>query len=121
MKKRDVRVATCDCNVIHTKTVKKVAAGMPETESLFELAEFYRNFGDSTRIGILCALRISEMCVCDLCALLNMTQSAVSHQLRILKQARLVRSRRAGKNIYYALCDEHIEDILHLGMKHTKE
>lgn len=94
---------------------------MPQAETLFDVADFFRVFGDRTRIGILCALSRSEMCGCDICALLNMTQSAVSHQMRILKQARLVRYRREGKIVYFRLDDEHIDEILNLGIMHSSE
>jgi ArsR family transcriptional regulator len=113
--------AVCSCDVIHQDAVNKALKGMPATEVLFELAEFFRIFGDSTRVGILYALRNTEMCVCDISAVLNMTQSAVSHQLRLLKQARLVRNRRDGKIVYYQLDDEHIDEILNLGIEHTTE
>ncbi|MDD5672995.1 MAG: metalloregulator ArsR/SmtB family transcription factor [Chitinivibrionales bacterium] len=107
--------------VIHKSIVEKVRRGMPQPETVFDVADFFRVFGDSTRIGILYALSSAEMCGCDICALLNMTQSAVSHQLRILKQARLVRHRREGKIIYFRLDDEHINKILSLGIKHAAE
>jgi ArsR family transcriptional regulator, lead/cadmium/zinc/bismuth-responsive transcriptional repressor len=113
--------AVCDCTVIHKDVVKNVKKQMPQVELLLDVAEFFRIFGDSTRIGILYALKNAELCVCDICTLLNMTQSAVSHQLRILKQARLVRYRRDGKIVYYKLDDEHISDILNLGMNHAAE
>jgi ArsR family transcriptional regulator len=112
---------TCNCAVIHEDVVKSVLKEMPDEELLFEVAEFFRIFGDSTRIGILTALSKSEMCGCDLCAILGMTQSAISHQLRILKQARLVRSRKEGKMVYFSLDDEHISDVLKLGLKHISE
>ena len=120
-KNRELNPAFCDCTVIHEDTVQRVKKTMPESEKLFDLAEFFRILGDSTRIGILSALLKSEMCVCDISALLNMTQSAVSHQLRLLKQARLVRYRKAGKIVYYTLDDKHIEEILSMGFKHLSE
>ena len=120
-KNRELNSAFCDCTVIHEDTVQKVKKTMPESENLFDLAEFFSILGDSTRIGILSALLKSEMCVCDISALLNMTQSAVSHQLRLLKQARLVRYRKAGKIVYYTLDDKHIEEILLMGFKHLSE
>ena len=113
--------AACDCRTIHEDVVARVKLDMPRSETLFDAAEFFRVFGDSTRMGLLCALSRSEMCGCDLCSLLNMTQSAVSHQLRILKQARLVRYRREGKIIYFRLDDAHIDKILKLGIEHTTE
>jgi ArsR family transcriptional regulator, lead/cadmium/zinc/bismuth-responsive transcriptional repressor len=122
MKKRTTKTnAACDCNIIHKDIVACTKKKMPEREMVFEVAEFFRIFGDSTRVGILAALMASEMCGCDLCAVLNMTQSAVSHQLRILKQARLVRSRRDGKIVYFRLDDEHIGEILRVGMAHCSE
>ena len=90
-------------------------------EELQELAEFYKVFGDTTRIRILCTLRNSELCVCDLAENLNMTQSAISHQLRILKQMALVKNRRDGKTIFYSLADSHIEGILDMGLEHINE
>ncbi|ANX00672.1 transcriptional regulator [Thermoclostridium stercorarium subsp. leptospartum DSM 9219] len=111
----------CECNVIHEETVSYVRSRMPSDENLYDLAELFRVFGDTTRIKILCALAESEMCVCDIAALLNMTQSSISHQLRILKQARLVRYRREGKVVYYALDDEHVKQIFDLGLIHLNE
>jgi ArsR family transcriptional regulator, lead/cadmium/zinc/bismuth-responsive transcriptional repressor len=113
--------ATCDCTVIHKEIVACTKKKMPIVEKIFEAADFFKIFGDSTRLRILAALNISEMCGCDLCVILNMTQSAVSHQLRILKQARLVRSRRDGKIVYFRLDDEHIGEILRIGMAHCAE
>jgi ArsR family transcriptional regulator len=106
---------------IHPETIRKVAAEMPETGLLAELAEFYKLFGDGTRLRILAALGIAELCVCDLSALLDMKQPAVSHQLRVLKQGRVVRARREGKVVYYALNDEHIRHVLRVGWEHLGE
>ncbi|MGB9839529.1 ArsR/SmtB family transcription factor [Thermovenabulum sp.] len=111
----------CDCTVIHEDVVKKVGEAMPPEEELYDLAEFFKVFGDTTRIKILCALFSSEMCVCDIAALLNMSQSAVSHQLRVLKQARLVKYRREGKVVYYSLDDEHVKQVFDQGLLHIKE
>ncbi len=111
----------CDCNVIHEEVVKRVRAKMPEEETLYDLAEFFKVFGDSSRIKIIWALFEEEMCVCDIAYLLNMTQSAVSHQLRVLKQARLVKPRREGKNMFYSLDDEHIAAIFKEGLNHIAE
>jgi len=111
----------CSARVIHEEILRAVREKMPEDVSLYELADFFKIFGDSTRIGILWALSESEMCVCDICALLNMKQSAVSHQLKILKQGRIVRNRRDGKVIYYSLDDDHIRRVLNLGMQHIQE
>ena len=94
---------------------------MPEEEKIKELAEFYKVFGDATRVKILYVLLESEMCVCDLAALLKMTQSAISHQLRVLKQMKLVKNRREGKTVYYSLADGHIQNIISQGMEHIME
>ncbi|HHT88080.1 MAG TPA: winged helix-turn-helix transcriptional regulator [Clostridiales bacterium] len=112
---------SCDCEVIHEEVVNKVKARMPEEEILYELAEVFKVFGDSTRIRILWALDEAEMCVCDIAYLLNMTQSAISHQLRVLKQAKLVRNRKEGKVVYYSLDDEHVRMIFDQGLAHIKE
>jgi len=113
--------ASCDCRAIHAGPVRRVRRQLPDAETMFALADFFRVFGDSTRIGILWALSLSELCVCDLSVLLNMTQSAVSHQLCVLKQARLVRHRREGKVVLYSLDDEHIRAILAQGRSHVGE
>jgi transcriptional regulator, ArsR family len=94
---------------------------MPQEETLYDLAELFKMFGDTTRIRILWALDEAEMCVCDIAALLNMTQSAISHQLRILKQAKLVRNRKEGKVVYYSLDDEHVRLIFDQGLAHISE
>lgn len=112
---------SCSCNVIHEEIVNRVRCQMPEEEVLYDLAELFKVFGDTTRIKILCALFESEMCVCDIAFLLNMNQSAISHQLRVLKQARLVKYRKDGKVVYYSLDDEHIKQIFDLGLIHIKE
>lgn len=114
-------VERCDCNVIHEDVVAKVRGKMPEEEILYDLAELFKVFGDTTRIKILWALDEDEMCVCDIAYLLNMTQSAISHQLRVLKQAHLVKSRREGKVVYYSLADEHVKLILDQGLIHITE
>mgnify|MGYP001027154201 CR=1 FL=1 len=114
-------IVKCDCNVIHEGVVKSVKAKMPSDEELYELSDLFKVFGDSTRIKILCALFESEMCVCDISVLLNMTQSAISHQLRVLKQTRLVKYRREGKTIFYSLDDEHIKQIFDQGLSHINE
>jgi ArsR family transcriptional regulator len=106
---------------IHPETIRRVRAGMPDADRLAELSEFYKLFGDGTRLRILTALSIAELCVCDLSALLDMKQPAVSHQLRVLKQGRAVRARREGKVVYYALNDEHIRHVLRVGLEHLGE
>ena len=114
-------VEKCDCTVIHEETVNQVREKMPEEEILYDLAEIFKVFGDSTRIKILWALDEAEMCVCDIAVLLNMTQSAISHQLRVLKQANLVKSRKEGKVVYYSLVDEHVRQIFDQGLIHINE
>ena len=114
-------VETCAIKGIHRSTVRAVRRAMPEVVHLYDLADFFKLFGDSTRLGILWALSESEMCVCDICALLRMKQPAVSHQLKNLKQARIVKARRDGKVIYYSLDDDHIRKLLNLGMEHLQE
>ena len=111
----------CECNVIHADVIQKVKAIMPPVEELYELAEVFKVFGDTTRIRILWALFEAEMCVCDIAFLLNMSQSSISHQLRLLKQSRLVKFRRDGKTIYYSLDDEHVKVMFDQGLIHVKE
>jgi ArsR family transcriptional regulator len=111
----------CTIKGIHRDIIRSVRKAMPDPVHLYDLADLFKLFGDSTRLGILWALSESEMCVCDLCALLKMKQPAVSHQLRNLKQSRLVKARRDGKVVYYALDDEHIRTLLNHGMEHLRE
>lgn len=111
----------CDCTVIHEDVVKEVRRNMPDEEALLDLADLFKVFGDSTRVKIICALFQSEMCVCDIAALLGMTKSAISHQLRILKQSKLIRNRRDGKVVYYSLDDEHVKNIFDQGLAHVTE
>ena len=114
-------IEKCNCNIIHDDIVNRVKDLLPKEEILYDLAELFKVFGDSTRIKIICALFESEMCVCDLSALLGISQSAISHQLRTLKNARLVRYRRDGKVIYYSLDDDHIKHIFDEGLTHITE
>ncbi len=121
MSKRIAELDRCDCSVIHNDIVERVKNKMPQEELLYDLAELFKVFGDSTRTKILWALDEEEMCVCDIAYLLNMTQSAISHQLRVLKQAKLVKNRREGKIVFYSLDDEHIRQILEIGLIHIME
>jgi len=121
MAKRYNPIEKCDCEVIHENVVNEVKDKMPKEEILYDLAELFKVFGDSTRIKILWALDEAEMCVCDIAALLNMTQSAISHQLRVLKQANLVKNRREGKVVYYSLNDDHVKQIFNQGLDHIYE
>ena len=106
---------------LHPESIAHADGQLPNEEDLFALADFYKIFGDSTRIRILFVLYETELCVCDIAELLSMTVSAISHQLRVLKQARLVKFRRAGKTVYYSLADDHIHAILAQGMEHIRE
>ena len=114
-------IERCDCSVIHEDIVNQVRDRMPQEENLYDLAELFKVFGDSTRIRILWALNESEMCVCDIAVLLDMTQSAISHQLRVLKQTNLVKNRREGKVVYYSLVDDHVRKIFDQGLIHINE
>ncbi len=114
-------IESCSCTVIHEDVVNKVKSCIPKEEILYDLADLFKIFGDTTRIKILCALFQAEMCVCDIAALLGMTQSSISHQLRVLKQARLVKYRKAGKVVYYSLDDEHVKSIFDQGLIHINE
>ena len=116
-----MKIEACEGEVIHEETVKKVKATFPKDEMIFDLADFYKIFGDTTRVKILYALDKSELCVCDISALLGMSLSAVSHQLRALRESDLVRTKRDGKVIYYSLADEHVKSILECGIEHIKE
>ena len=111
----------CEVNVIHEDILARVREQMPAEEPVYEVSELFKVFGDSTRARIICALGIEEMCVCDLAALLNMTHSAVSHQLRLLKTARMVKYRKAGRVVYYSLDDAHIGEIFALAFTHVME
>ncbi len=111
----------CDCDVIHADVVDSVMKKMPEERELYDLSDFFKVLGDSTRVKIMWALDESEMCVCDIAVLLNMTKSAISHQLRSLKQANLVKHRKEGKIVFYSLADDHVKDIFEKGLEHIRE
>ena len=117
----DDTVECCDCNEVHEELLKIVNETMPEETELYDLAELFKVFGDSTRIRILFVLFEAEVCVCDLAKVLNMTQSAISHQLRILKQNKLVNSRREGKSVFYSPADGHVRTIIAQGREHIEE
>ena len=108
-------------SLAESEILKKLKNNPPPDEILYELAELFKVFGDSTRIRILFVLFEAEVCVCDLAEALNMTQSAISHQLRILKQSKLVKSRREGKSIFYSLADDHVRSIINQGLEHVEE
>lgn len=111
----------CECTVIHEEAVAAARRAMPRDETLLELADLFKMFADSTRVKIISALLHRELCVCDIAALLSMTKSAISHQLRLLRQTKLVRPRRDGKIVYYSLDDEHVATILAQGLNHVTE
>lgn len=117
----EMTVEMCETTEVHEELLKTVRETMPEETELYDLAELFKVFGDSTRIRILYVLFQSELCVCDLAEVLGMTQSAVSHQLKILKQAKLVTGRREGKSVFYALADDHVRSIIDQGKEHVDE
>ena len=112
---------TCDCNMVHGETIEHVRQEIVSQDELTRMAKLYKIFGDGTRLNILAALNCHEMCVCDLAVLMNMTKSATSHQLRILRENNLVRFEKVGKHSYYSLADEHVRDILDIALDHVNE
>ena len=120
MENRDL-IECCDLIAVHEDILAKVRREMPDEDTLYNLTELFHVFGDSTRMRILYVLFASEMCVCDIATLLGLTQSAVSHQLRLLKGMRLVQSRREGKTVFYALADDHVKTIINQGLEHVGE
>jgi len=112
---------SCDCEVIHEDVVQHVKQELQSTQVIEEVACFFKIFGDSTRVRILNALDKHELCVCDLSSLLDMTISAVSHQLKILRESNLVKTKREGKVVYYSLADEHVQKIIECGLEHILE
>ena len=114
-------VPCCEAYEVHEDKIRASNEQMPDEDELYDLAELFKVFGDSTRIRILFVLFQSEMCVCDLAQSLNMNQSAISHQLKILKQAKLVTGRREGKSVIYSLADEHVRTIIDQGREHIEE
>lgn len=121
MKQCDDTIESCDVLQVHEDVVRQVTQEIPPEETLYDLADFFKVFSDSSRIKILYALMQSEMCVCDLASALEMSQSAISHQLRILKQQDLVKYRREGKSVFYSLSDDHIKTIMCQGYHHIME
>lgn len=111
----------CECEIIHEDAVNAVSSRLLPEDAYMSLATLFKLFGDSTRVRILHALEQHELCVCDLAALLGMTKSAISHQLKSLRLARLVKYRRDGQNVYYSLADEHVKKIIDLGYEHISE
>ena len=111
----------CEQHEVHAELLKIINEKMPDDEKLFDLAELFKMFGDSTRMKILFVLFESEACTCDLAEVLKMTSSAISHQLKTLQRAKLVKSRRDGRTVYYSLADEHVRTIISQGMEHIEE
>lgn len=112
---------SCECNVIHRDRVLEIQQKMPSDEVIIDLAELFKVFGDSTRMKIICVLMEKEMCVCDIASVIGASVSATSHQLRILKQAKLVKYQKKGKVVYYSLDDEHVKEIYQKGFEHVEE
>lgn len=111
----------CEENHVHSDCVEKVKGAMYDEDLIYDLAELFKVFGDSTRAKILSCLEITELCVCDICECLNMNKSAISHQLRLLKSAKLVKARKRGKEVFYSLDDEHVSKIFECGITHLQE
>ncbi|MCC8048842.1 MAG: metalloregulator ArsR/SmtB family transcription factor [Oscillospiraceae bacterium] len=116
-----VEAELCESVCVHPEAVELAADGLPPEEEMADMAELFKVFGDSTRIKILCLLSRCELCVCDIAELLKMTQPAISYQLRVLKNARLVKNRREGKTIFYFLADSHVETIIGMAKEHLEE
>ena len=115
------RLPVCACESIHTEVVEAVKPQLLEDAEAIDLASLFKLFGDGTRVRIMQALRVHELCVCDLACLLGMTKSAISHQLKALRLSNLVKYRREGQNVYYQLADEHVAAILDIGLEHLRE
>lgn len=118
---KKAEVPCCELHVVHEAAVQQGLKAMPPAETLTDMAELFKLFGDPTRLKILISLSRQELCVCDLAALIGMSESAVSHQLRLLKQGRLVKNRRAGKSVFYSLADDHVHTLLAQCMEHISE
>ena len=121
MKHNEKQIPACECEEIHAETVEKRRREMPDESTLYDLSDFFKVLGDSTRISILFAIDGEPMCVCDIANLLGMTKSAVSHQLNILRRSDLVSYRKSGKNVFYTLADDHVRDIIEKALEHIKE
>lgn len=111
----------CGMNIVHETEVARARSKMPDDSVLSDLGDFFRTFGDSTRVRIVSALTSGELCVCDIAAALDMTVSAISHQLRVLRQAKIVHTRRDGKQIFYSIADEHVGILFSVGLEHVRE
>ncbi|MBQ7390561.1 MAG: helix-turn-helix transcriptional regulator [Clostridia bacterium] len=118
--KQDI-LPECELHEEHLDLIERGRARLPETTELYDLSDFFKVFGDSTRLGILFAIDGAPMCVCDIAAVLGMTKSAVSHQLKVLRQNRLVKYNKVGKNVFYELSDDHVRDIIEKALEHIEE
>lgn len=116
-----INIDSCSCNIIHEEVVERVKKNILGEETLTDLSELFKLLGETTRVKILNTLFQAEMCVCDIAAVLGISQSAISHQLRVLKQAKMVKNRKDGKVVYYSLSDDHIKCIFDEGLIHVKE
>ena len=114
-------VPECEAHEEHRELIAKSRESLPETTKLYDLSDFFKVLGDSTRLGILFAIDEEPMCVCDIAATLGMTKSAVSHQLKVLRQNRLVKYRKVGKNVFYELSDDHVRDVIEKALEHIEE
>ena len=121
MENKNLLFEGCECDLVHDSVVDRVRVAMPDEELLADVAELFKVFGDTTRTRILSALFEAELCVCDIAVVLNMTKSAVSHQLRFLREVNLIKARRDGKNVFYSLADSHVKTILSQGLEHIEE
>ena len=111
----------CEVTLIHEDNVKKAINELPDDELIADLSDMFKIFGDQTRVKILMALESGELCVCDIAAVMDMSQSAISHQLRVLKQSNIVKTRREGKVAYYSISDDHVKEIFDIAMVHVQE
>lgn len=111
----------CEVTLIHEDNVKKAINELPDDELIADLSDMFKIFGDQTRVKILMALESGELCVCDIAAVMDMSQSAISHQLRVLKQSNIVKTRRDGKVVYYSISDDHVKEIFDIAMVHVQE
>ena len=111
----------CEVTLIHEDNVKKAINELPDDELIADLSDMFKIFGDQTRVKILMALESGELCVCDIAAVLSMSQSAISHQLRVLKQSNILKTRREGKVVYYSISDDHVKEIFNMAMVHVQE
>lgn len=111
----------CEVTLIHEDNVKKAVNELPDDELIADLSDMFKIFGDQTRVKILMALESGELCVCDIAAVMDMSQSAISHQLRVLKQSNIVKTRRQGKVVYYSISDDHVKEIFDIAIVHVQE